>query len=131
MGDDIFVIVGYHTMTDARIIEGVVDAADASAWLQFPVGEVLLAAGVVVPLGILADPGFEVNNSSQQGVLGRFVAVGEQVCAVQYRKVRFKWFSSRDLDKVSLEKNNRWKVYLNVRGQEIGANDMVESRPTR
>ncbi|KAJ5772186.1 hypothetical protein N7520_002715 [Penicillium odoratum] len=126
MGDDIFVIVGYHTMTDARIIEGVVDAADASAWLQLPVGEALLAAGVVAPLGDLVDPGFGVNNCSQRGVLRRFVAVGEQVCAVQYRKVRFKWFSSRDLDKVSLEKNNRWKVYWNVRGQEIGANDVVE-----
>lgn len=97
-------------MTDASIIEGVVDAADASARLQLPVGEALLAAGVVAPLENLADLGFGVNHSSQQGVFRRFVAVGEHVCAVQYRKVRFKWFSSHDLDKVSLEKNNRWNV---------------------
>jgi hypothetical protein len=55
------------------------------------------------------------------------VAVGEQVCTVQYRKVRFKWFSSSDLDKTSLEKNSRWKVYWNVRGQENGTNDVVEA----
>ncbi|KAJ5190863.1 uncharacterized protein N7498_009848 [Penicillium cinerascens] len=114
-------------MTDASIIEGVVDAADASARLQLPVGEALLAAGVVAPLGNLADPGFGVNHSRQQGVFRRLVAVGEHVCAVQYRKVRFKWFSSHDLDKVSLEKNNRWKVCWIVRGQEIGANDRVEA----
>lgn len=126
-GDDIYVIVGYHTMTDARIIEGVVDAADTSAWLQLPVGEALATAGVVAPLGSMADPGVGVKNFHQQGVHRRFVAVGEQVCAVQYRKVRFKWFSSRDLDKTSLEKNNRWKVYWSVRGQEIGTNDVVEA----
>jgi hypothetical protein len=127
IGDDIFVIVGYHTMTDARIIEGVVDAADTSAWLQLPVGEALATAGVVAPLGNMADLGGGVKNFRQQGVHRRFVAVGEQVCAVQYRKVRFKWFSSRDLDKISLEKNNCWKVYWNVRGQEIGTNNVVEA----
>ncbi|KAJ5820531.1 hypothetical protein N7474_006122 [Penicillium riverlandense] len=126
-GDDIYVVVGYHTMRDARIIEGVANSADTSAWLKLPVGEALATAGVGMPLGSVADPAVEAQNFHQEAVQRRFVAVGEQVCAVQYRKVRFKWFSSRDLDKTSLEKNSRWKVYWNVRGQEIGTNDVVEA----
>ena len=125
-GDDIYLIVGYHTITDARIVEGIVDEASTSAWLKLPVGEALATAGIVVPLGNLVDPGFGVQNSHQQGTHRRFVAVGEQVCAVQYRKVRFKWFSSRDLEKSSLDKINCWKVYWSVRGQEIGTNDVLE-----
>jgi hypothetical protein len=54
------------------------------------------------------------------------VAIGEQICAVQYRKVRFKWFSSRDLDTAALDKETRWKVYWNERGEETGTNDVVE-----
>ena len=55
------------------------------------------------------------------------MAVGEQIYAVQYRKFRFRWFSSRDLDRAALEKGNRWKVHGSLRGQEVGTNDVVEA----
>jgi hypothetical protein len=55
------------------------------------------------------------------------VAAGEQIHAVQYRKVRFRWFSSRDLDRATLEKGNRWKVHGSLRGQEVGTNDVLEA----
>ena len=58
---------------------------------------------------------------------GSFVAEGEQVSAVQYRKVQFKWYLSRDLDRAALEKGSRWKVHSSLRGQEIGTNDVVEA----
>jgi hypothetical protein len=45
---------------------------------------------------------------------------------VQYRRIRFKWYSSRDLDRASLEKN-RWRMYWGLRGQEVGTNDVVEA----
>ena len=125
-GDDIYVVVGYDTMLDAQIVEGAGEAVGSSAQLEMPVTPALAAAGIMVPLGDIADPGVTGNNLSKQGIQRRFVATGEQICAVQYRKVRFRWFSSRDLDTAVLEKENRWKMYWNIRGQEIGTNDVVE-----
>ena len=126
-GDDIYVVVGYHTMLDAQVVEGAADALESSGQLGLPVTEVALAAtGVMVPLGDIADPRVAGNNIKKQGIQRQFVADGEQICAVQYRKVRFKWFSSRDLDTALLEKETRWKMYWNIRGQEIGTNDVVE-----
>lgn len=54
------------------------------------------------------------------------MAAGEQVYAVQYRKVRFKWYSSRDLDRAALEKGSQWVVHGVVRGQ-VGTNDVLEA----
>lgn len=126
-GDDIYVVVGYHTMLDAQVVEGAADAMESSGQLRLPVTEVALAAtGVMVPLGDIADPGVAGNNLKKQGIQRQFVADGEQICAVQYRKVRFKWFSSRNLDAALLEKDTRWKMSWNIRGQEIGTNDVVE-----
>ena len=114
-------------MLDAQVVEGAADALESSGQLGLPVTEVALAAtGVMVPLGDIADPRVAGNNIKKQGIQRQFVADGEQICAVQYRKVRFKWFSSRDLDAALLEKDTRWKMCWNIRGQEIGTNDVVE-----
>jgi hypothetical protein len=55
------------------------------------------------------------------------VATDEQIYAVQYRKVRFRWFSSRDLERAALEKGKQWKVHGSLRGQEVGTNDVLEA----
>lgn len=48
----------------------------------------------------------EVQKDSQS----TFVATGEQIYAVQYRKLKFRWFSSRKVEKSCLEHRNRWKI---------------------
>ncbi|KAL8699325.1 MAG: hypothetical protein Q9201_006068 [Fulgogasparrea decipioides] len=126
-GDDIYVVVGFHTMLDAQVAEGAAVALESSGQLGLPVtGAALAATGVMVPLSDIADPRVAANKIKEKGIQRRFVADGEQICAVQYRKVRFRWFSSRDLDAALLEKGNRWKMYWNIRGQEVGTNDIVE-----
>lgn len=125
-GDDIYVVVGYSTMLDAVVVEGSAELARTSAQATVPLTESLGAAGVVVPLGNIADPGISGNSANHHGMQRHFVAPGEQVCAVQYRKVSFKWFSSRDMDKAFLHHSSRWKLYSNIRGHEIGTNDVVE-----
>jgi hypothetical protein len=57
-----------------------------------------------------------------------FVAEHEQIYAVQYRKVRFDFLSSKDMDHASLELGNRWKVLWKVRGQSTGEDDVIEVR---
>jgi hypothetical protein len=121
----VYLVVGYYTMVDAEIVEGAAKALEASARLDLPVTATLAAVGIM-PLGGIADPGVKSGNGYQQGIERSFVAPGEQICAVQYRKLSFKWFSSRDVDRAFLEKEHRWKMYSNIRGQEVGMNDIVE-----
>lgn len=77
-GEDIYVVVGYHTVPDARIA----------------------------------------------GQQRQFVAQGEQIIAVQYRKVRFRLFSSKSVHKATLGKETRWERY--TRYLQSDGEDMVE-----
>ena len=114
-------------MVDAQIVEGAAAGTDSSARLDVPVTASLAAAGVIMPMADVLGTGVADHNRHDQRVQRRFVATGEQIGAVQYRKVRFRWFSSRDLDKATLDKENRWKIYWNVRGQETANDDILEA----
>jgi hypothetical protein len=126
-GDGVYVVVGYQTMIDAKALRDTARSKDSQARFQLPMSEAASAIGAVMMVSGLADPALDIYRQSDHGLRKQFVAAGEQVYAVQYRKVRFKWYSSRDLDRAALEKGNRWKVYGSLRGQEVGANDVVEA----
>jgi hypothetical protein len=49
-------------------------------------GLALNVAGVIAPLGDLANPQVGVHHGSVEGVIEHFKAPGEQICAFQYRK---------------------------------------------
>ncbi|KIW89447.1 uncharacterized protein Z519_09603 [Cladophialophora bantiana CBS 173.52] len=121
-GDDVYLVVGYHTMFDAQVVEGGSLDAKMTAHISLPIAEALAAAGVVIPLGDMIDPSVGGHRQQQQGQQKRFVAAGEQICAVQYRKLRFKWYSSSKMDDPTLGPS-KWKSYLTFRGQ---TDDVVE-----
>ena len=56
-GEDIYVVVAYHTLLDARIIEQLGGQSTAGGNLAIPVSTALTAFGVVVPFSSVADPG--------------------------------------------------------------------------
>lgn len=127
-GDDIYVVVGYQTMIDAKALGDAARLKDFHARVQLPALDVAaVAAGSVIPVNDVADPALDIHRRHDDGVRKQFVAAGEQVYAVQYRKIWFKWYSSRDLDRAALEKGNRWKVHGTVRGQEVGTNDVIDA----
>lgn len=74
-----------------------------------PVSVALAALGVVVPMGNLADPGLEGSCGQTDDEQRHFIAPGEQVFAVQYRKVRCRWFASNKIDKITLAKKTWWE----------------------
>lgn len=94
---------------------------------------ILGAAGVPVPVPIPLDSGVDVSASG--AVTGdtreetRYTADGEQVFAVRYRKVQCSIFSTAKVDRAYLERGNRWKSYLELRGAEAeaGVDDGVDA----
>ena len=125
-GEKIYLIVGYEIVRDAWLNKAQSSLKKRTVNLQAPLSAALATIGVVLPLGVSADPRINQFMAESHFAGESHVAPGEQVSAVQDRKVKFKGFSSRDLDKAQLEKGSRWKMQRSFRGQEDGVNDIVE-----
>lgn len=109
-GDGIYIIVGFHTMTDARIVHESIEGHQLAGQITVPVGLSLAAAGVVVPLGNIVDPAVSGNHRSLNGSKTEFVVPGEQISALQYRKVSHRWLYSKKVASLKLSKVPRWTV---------------------
>lgn len=105
-------------MLDASVILGADKANEISGQLEMPISAALAAGGIVLPIGGITDPKFSVKREKIQGTKLQFVAPVERICALQYRKVVYKWFSSRDLDQAVLDKDNRWITFDSLRELE-------------
>ena len=125
-GDDVFLVVGYHTVVDARITLYSSRAQARGGALEMPVGLSLAAAGVVAPLSDLINPGIGLRREEGSGVSEQFIAPGEQVCALQYRRVRYRFLSSKKIENASLVKSPRWAILDRCRDETEGEDDVIE-----
>ncbi|KAK3934864.1 hypothetical protein QBC46DRAFT_358676 [Diplogelasinospora grovesii] len=125
-GYDIYMIVGYHTVTDARIAHELVHESDTGGQIKAPVGLSLAAVGAIAPLGAIVDPSVGGNSHSVDHTQAFFMAPGEQICAFQYRKVRHRWLSSNSIDTSRLSKSPRWSSVERGRDEEDGEDDIIE-----
>jgi hypothetical protein len=81
-------------------------SSSASGRLNVPVSTALAAGGIPLPVGGITDPEFKAEYEKSQGGTVRFEALGDCISALQYRKVSFKWLSSKNLDKATLGKDS-------------------------
>ena len=103
-GKKVYLVVGLKILVDARICEREGRLIEAGVGLQLPTS----ATGLSLP-GANADTGFGISNLGDHRQLREFTASGEHIFAIQYRKIQFSWFFSRDIQDLSLQKN-RWKI---------------------
>lgn len=126
--EDVYLVVGYYALTNPSCTQKSTFGGSTGGDIQLSVG-----AGGAVPslvqntLGARVNSLREVNNQREC----TFSGSGEQIYAVQYRKLRFSWYSSRDIKNSFLEPNNRWKVFweAGARGEESedeGEDDVLE-----
>ena len=104
--DEPCLVIGYRSLLDAsvRIVNS--ESGKAAAAGRLPVGA---AAGDPSPDSAL-DPELKAEYSRAAGHDTAFVAPGERVFAVAYRKVRFAFFTGMDGQRrMSLGKDNCWK----------------------
>lgn len=106
---NVYLVVGYHTLTDvcfAAQEEGSEIAAGGVRVESGLLGPVLSGTGA----GLDADVEVGVRRTSDWAGRKEWAEGGERVWAVQYRKVGFRWFASRRIEKGELERENRWKL---------------------
>jgi len=125
-GRDIYLIVGFHTVTDACISQESALKESAGGQINVPVSLSLAAARLVVPLGDLIDPGVTVDNLDLDRATSQYTARGEQVCALEYRKIRHRWLSSKLIEKSRLSKVCQWPSVEQSREDEAEEDDMIE-----
>ena len=125
-GEDIYFVVGYHTTIDARVVAYAGQQLVLGGKLVMPISAALAPTGAVVPIGMLADPGLASSGGRMEDQQRQFVAQGEQIIAVQYRKVCFRWFSSKTADKAMLAKKTQWERYDQPRYLYGDGEDRVE-----
>lgn len=124
-GENIYVIVAYHTLVNAQILEQLGGQSSVGGNLAIPVSTALIASGAVVPLNI-ADPGLSGLRGSIEDEQRQFKVPGEQVCAIKYCKVRWKWFWSTKVDKMTLGKKAWWERYDGSRNLHGEIEDAIE-----
>ena len=126
-------VVGIQTLLDAELYERDIKERGRGIDVLAPVGAAVSGAvGVYLPGAEILDVGGGRPRQSERKTHANFFAPGEQVYAVQYRKIEFSWFFSKKLETARLEKGNRWKVYwlrsAAVDDDEHGEEDVVEAQ---
>ncbi|PWI64609.1 hypothetical protein PCL_09503 [Purpureocillium lilacinum] len=125
-GDDVYLVVGFHTITDATVIHESVAGNGSGACAEIPVSLSLTAAGAVAPLGGIAVPSIGFQRQGVDGARACFVAPGEHVCAIEYRKLRYEWLSSKRIEKARLSDVRQWSSMERARDEEDGEDDIID-----
>ncbi|KAJ8131841.1 hypothetical protein O1611_g1785 [Lasiodiplodia mahajangana] len=122
---DVFLVTGIRTVCDTHLIVGDTKERKVEGNFEIPISSAALAAGIPVPNGILnvgAGGQHSIDGSRKAG----FFAPGEQIFAVQYRKIHISWLKSRDMENATLKKGNQWKVYMGAKGETGVAEQVVD-----
>ncbi|KAF5563749.1 hypothetical protein FPHYL_5028 [Fusarium phyllophilum] len=107
-GHKMYVITALRTVINAQVAQSTSTSKDISTGAGVPLGAIL--AGGIDPTGGLADIQGNIRrgNSAQQTQV--YLSPTEQVYAIGYRRIGFKWFVSKNVDTAFLDVKNRWKV---------------------
>lgn len=128
----VYLVCGLKTLTDAEV--AVSRAGGARVEVSAGVPAAALLAGVAGVPGLLStglsdaelDLSVGLSLADEHGQTTGYTATGEQVFAVQYRKIKFSIFSSRSVDKAYLERGHRWKSFLGARAGD-GVDDGIDA----
>ncbi|KAF8430036.1 hypothetical protein EV426DRAFT_1637 [Tirmania nivea] len=115
---DAYMIVGYHTITNPRIVNG----NRLERKTNFRADDAIGSAAPGLP-GVANVRNFTWGDHRYKLQLS---ASGEGIWAVQYRKVVYKlesWFSECQIKL----KDSKWKMFLHIRGQEDAGKYVVDA----
>lgn len=114
--EDVFLVTGIKTVTNATVSIEKSKGSDSQASVQIPTTLAASAAAGVPIFGDALDIGTGVGASRNAAERTSFVAPGEQVFAIQYRRIRFARFKEINSENARLEEGVRWKMLLGTRG---------------
>lgn len=121
----IFFVVGLVTVTQAKGDSDHSRSSDYKSSAEIPVSS-LVSSGVtdILPGANWLDVGgaFSVGNQSKNA--SSFIAPGERIVGIQYRKLHFHLFSKNKVEEATLNPN-QWSMFLG--GDRSGSDDILEA----
>lgn len=113
----VYLIVGIRTVFNGSLVKG-------TTWKKGQVvkGEAPMPQMAGVVAGAAAT-GLAVAQDAGEDQEIAFVGPGEQVFAIVFRKVKFKWLSRKTVDSASIGVKNRWTAWWEWRGLDDGEED--------
>jgi hypothetical protein len=121
-----YFITGYRTFHDARVTNKEKHGQELGGNIDIPLDAIASAAAAGIPLSVGMDASLEGKFERSRQVEEGYTAPGEQIYAIQYRRVAVGWFKSRSADQASLNDKICWKDVITNRGKE-SEEDMVEA----
>ena len=131
-GDDIYMIVGYHTMTNANITHQSTERKETNGHLTTLMDVSIGAVRAVAPAVGVIDNSMSLGGGGSHRIdnaEGSFSVPGENICALQYRKLHPRWLSSKS-DNIKLSRSPRWSSLERSRDDEDGEDDIIEVEAT-
>ncbi|KAK6854068.1 hypothetical protein PG995_010880 [Apiospora arundinis] len=102
--NSIFMIVGFSTITNARITQEIGGGSSTSGRVEIPVISTAVA-GLPIPFAEGIEPSVGGDWDRSQNTQKCFTAPGEYISALQYRKIQHKWLSRKRLEALQLSKS--------------------------
>lgn len=113
---NVYVISGLKVLIDTRVRQSVVKSSNRGGSVQVPGALIAAAATIPIPVGDILDIGVEKTYQRDFREEGEYMASGEHIFAIQYRKVKMGKFSTSAVDPDYLLGGSRWKIFLSSRG---------------
>lgn len=120
----VYLVVGLHTVESVSINASSNSTQKKDLCVQVPVTEIAVAVGVPWIPGNPLDIRMNAMKATQIETAASFVAPGERIVKVEYRKLLFHTFRSCDVGSAYLERGSRWKTYTTSR--KVVGPDAVE-----
>ena len=104
-GLKIYLLVGLRTIFDGRFRLEHTAATGTGGQVKVPT-DILVG---LPPMGLDVGGGGKV--FKDQAALSEFNAAGERIWALQYRQIKFKWYSTKKMENAALESRTRWVTF--------------------
>ncbi|KMU79326.1 hypothetical protein CIHG_10312 [Coccidioides immitis H538.4] len=119
-GSNVYLVIGLRTLFDTSTEEGARLAQHYAGQFSLPVEE--FAAGM--PIGNVGASG-----RYEQGreAANRYVAPGEQIFGIRVKKLTFKFFEAREVDRMRLARNSVWMMADRSRAASHKDSEIVEA----
>ncbi|KAL0630773.1 hypothetical protein Q9L58_010379 [Maublancomyces gigas] len=116
----VYLVVGFRTVSDGSLVKDFAVTKTKGASCQTPthVASMRMPSSVG-SMGLVTTSDREHGNGQEL----TYEAPGEQVFAVLYRKVKFKFLTRKAVGNMVLEANNRWESVWNWRGPNNPADE--------
>ena len=118
-------VVGIQTLIDARFL--VKSKGTTSSRNEADISKALfgMSTGVIVPSSSLCAISLQRKRKRTQTSELEFAVAGEQVYALQYREIKYRWLSRRSPEAMKLSKTRRWSC-LEGKKRELYADSSDE-----